>query len=219
MAAAEEAFAEHGLEGVSMRQLTSKAGVNLAAISYHFGTKEAVVSAIFDRRVGPIISRRLELLARCVAGPDDVPILEQVLEAYLLPLFEFAQEPGGRKFLQLRSRLVHEQSPEIRKLHAHFDPASRMYIDTLQRILPHLRDEEVHWRFFFMLGAYLHVFADSGHLASLSRGLCDSNDYRQVLKHLVPVLASGFRTPSVYAEGTPDAGPARANGRRKVRVD
>src|SRR3954471_7344996 len=62
--AAEELFMQHGFEGASMRQLTGKAGVNLAAVNYHFGSKDALIEAVFQRRLDPMNAARLAELDR-----------------------------------------------------------------------------------------------------------------------------------------------------------
>src|SRR3954453_22954021 len=60
--AAESFFMEHGFEATSMRQLTTAAGVNLAAVNYHFGTKEELFQAVLTRRLDPMNQERIELL-------------------------------------------------------------------------------------------------------------------------------------------------------------
>ena len=57
--AAEELFMQHGFEGTSMRALTTRAGVNLAAVNYHFGSKDALIEAVFRRRLDPVNLARM----------------------------------------------------------------------------------------------------------------------------------------------------------------
>src|SRR2546425_2393184 len=66
--AAEELFMQHGFEGTSMRLLTTKAGVNLAAVNYHFGSKHALIEAVFRRRLDPLNVARISGLGKLEAG-------------------------------------------------------------------------------------------------------------------------------------------------------
>src|SRR5215472_3578898 len=86
---AERLFAHHGIEATSLRAITAQAGVNLAAVNYHFQSKEALLHAVIARRVEPMNQKRLALLdaSEAEAGPGPLP-LEKVLDAFLRPVFE-----------------------------------------------------------------------------------------------------------------------------------
>src|SRR5690606_1349181 len=139
MSVAEGLFAEHGVKGVSMRQLTAAADVNLAAINYYFGTKEALVAEIFAQRATPVIARRLELIALCAEGPGRPPMLEQVLDAFLRPALDASLGEQGVKFMQLRARLAYERDPAVHDLFPKFfDPTTHRFIELFRELLPHL---------------------------------------------------------------------------------
>src|ERR1700735_7655 len=89
--AAERMFAEHGYGAVSLRQIIAEAGVNLAAIHYHFGSKQELLDEVIMRRGGPVNRERLERWERLQAQPGAQPAVEQVLEAFLMPMAEAAQ--------------------------------------------------------------------------------------------------------------------------------
>src|SRR4051812_26133774 len=84
--AAEDLFGESGLDRVSIRDITRKANVNLAAIHYHFGSKEDLITAVFERRIVPVNAARLAALGRIekMAGKR-VPTLENILDAFIRP--------------------------------------------------------------------------------------------------------------------------------------
>src|SRR5271154_2961756 len=84
---AERLFCEHGFEATSLRAITAAAGVNLAAVNYHFQTKDSLVHAVIQRRMQPINAKRLELLNACekITG-DGIPDLNKIIEAFLLPI-------------------------------------------------------------------------------------------------------------------------------------
>src|SRR5436853_2184562 len=113
---AEELFSERGFDRVSIRDITNKARVNLAAINYHFGSKEDLIAAVFDRRVLPVNQARLAALDQVEkAGGKKIPKVEDVLEAFIRPAMESALKPseGGSDFSKLFGRCLSEQTPEL----------------------------------------------------------------------------------------------------------
>lgn len=103
---AEGLFAEHGLGGVSLRAINAEAGLSPAALHYHFGTQQALVEALLERRMPALMERRRELLD---AIDDEARPLRarEVLDALVRPLAEFLAEggPGARRYLRLIHRL------------------------------------------------------------------------------------------------------------------
>src|SRR6059036_3181340 len=91
--AAERLFAEHGYDGASLRDITAQAGVNLAAVNYHFRTKESLIQAVFARRLAPVNQRRLALLDACEASAAGGRLqLEEVVRALISPVLRLGQE-------------------------------------------------------------------------------------------------------------------------------
>src|SRR5215469_6172712 len=86
--AAEKLFGQKGFEATSLRDITAEAQVNLAAVNYHFQSKDSLIDAVIARRIEPVNRRRLEMLGE--AGPD--PTIEQILTAFLAPVFEMHVE-------------------------------------------------------------------------------------------------------------------------------
>jgi AcrR family transcriptional regulator len=196
LTAAARLFAARGLAGVGLREITAEAGVNLAAVNYHFGSKEGLLEALFAQRARPITEERLRLLARCAPGPGRPPMLEQLLEAFLRPAFSFGLEAGvdGATFGKLRARLSVESEELYRRILAKaFNPSSRLFLDAVIAALPDLPRAEVELRFHFMLGTMLYSMANTGRIQSLTEGACDPGDPDAILARLVPFLAAGFR--------------------------
>jgi AcrR family transcriptional regulator len=111
---AEHLFMEHGFEATSLRQLTSSAGVNLAAVNYHFGSKEELFQAVLTRRLDPMNHERIELLARLERESGDKPIAcERILAAMLTPALRLARDErrGGKNFLRLIGRAYADPAP------------------------------------------------------------------------------------------------------------
>src|SRR6185312_8911583 len=107
LAAAETLFAQRGFDGASLRQLTSDAGVNLAAVNYHFGSKEKLVEQVFRRRLDALNAQRLAALARVAGQPETR--LEDVLDAFIRPALELSHEDSGSLFMRLLPQLSKEE--------------------------------------------------------------------------------------------------------------
>ncbi len=192
--AAEALFAEHGFDAVSMRDLTAKAGVNLAAVNYHFGSKQALLAEVFALRASALVEERLRLLEGLARDKQGRPRLEAVVEAFLRPSLEMSQQSGGAHHMRLRARLALErvgsggtQYPEI------FDQSNNRYIDAIGEALPDLPRTELYWGFHALLGIQNYTMANSGRIQHLSAGTCDPTDVEATLKRLVPFIAAGFR--------------------------
>src|SRR5881394_1177102 len=139
---AEELLGERGLDRVSIRDITRKAKVNLAAINYHFGSKEDLIAAVFERRVVPVNEARLAALdlAEKSAGKR-IPGLEAILEAFIRPALQASLKApkGGTAFSKLFGRCLSEPSPEVEELlKRQFEPLAERLHAALKRALPRL---------------------------------------------------------------------------------
>ena len=196
---AERLFAEHGMTGVGLRAISTEAGVNLASIAYHFGSKDGLLEALFAQRAAPIAEERMRLLALCLEGKRK-PVLEDILDAFLRPALTLGVEPrfGGPAFVKLRARLGTEPQTRSRKiLSKAFDRSSRNFIEALVKALPDVPRADIEWRFHFMLGAMFYTMADSGRIQALTGGRCDPGDVTRALRNMIPFLAAGFRSAPV----------------------
>src|SRR5205809_3159162 len=108
---AEELFMQHGFEGASMRMLAAKAGVNLAAVNYHFGSKHALIEAVFRRRLDPMNLARIAELDRLENDTAGRPLTaDAVIRAIVgvsLRMMEDTRS-GGRTFVRLLGRTYTE---------------------------------------------------------------------------------------------------------------
>ena len=199
--AAEKLFSEHGIQASSLRMITQQAGANLAAVHYHFGSKEGLVRAVFSRRLRPLAEERLRLLeASDLAGEE---ALEQVIDAFVSPLIRRMSESpdGAQEFAQLMGRAFTEPSEEVRSmLIEEFKPTADRFIGALRQLLPHLGDKELMWRFHFLAGGMGHTVSCRKMIAKFS-DVCASSSPEEVLRYLVTFMASGLRAP---ATGGPD---------------
>lgn len=198
--AAERLFAEHGMSGVGLRAITAAANVNLASISYHFGSKEGLLEALFAARAAPIAEERVRLLEERTRAAGGAPALEDILDAFVRPTLVLGpQSPeGSQAFRRLRARLATEPEMVARKILAKaFDRSSKMFIEAIVAALPNIPRAEIEWRFHFMLGAMFYTMANTGRIQALTDGRCDPGDAERALRHMIPFLAAGFRSPPV----------------------
>ena len=201
---AEELFMEHGFEATSLRLITTAAGVNLAAVNYHFGSKEELFQAVLTRRLDPMNQERMQLLGqfeRSTGPGSDAPALtcEKILSAMFIPALRLARdhERGGKNFLRLLGRAYADPAPFIR----HF--LSLQYADMIGRFrtafahaLPHLSRDELSWRLHFVMGALSYTLAGTDALRMIAHYQPEDADNDELLlSRLAPFLAAGLLAP------------------------
>lgn len=158
--AAEELFMQHGFEGTSMRMLTAQAGVNLAAVNYHFGSKDALIEAVFRRRLDPMNAERIAELERL--QQDGRPLApEAIIRAFVrASLRMIADERGGRNFIRLLGRTYTDPAKHIRALIGQlYAPVMARFKDAFIEAMPELPREELIWRMHFMFGTLSYTLA------------------------------------------------------------
>ncbi len=195
--AAEELFMQHGFEGTSMRVLTSKAGVNLAAVNYHFGSKDALIEAVFRRRVDPMNLARIAELEKLEASGN--PSAEKIIRAFIVPSLRLVEDAkgGGRNFIRLLGRSYSEPAKAIRALIGQlYAPAMERYKAALERALPHMPREELVWRMHFMFGTLAYTLAATD-TVQLIAGCKPEDRYDAALleERLTAFLATGLNAP------------------------
>lgn len=161
--AAERLFAESDFEGVSLRQVAAAAGVNSAAVHYHFGSREALLRAVLLRRMEGIQKRRETLLAEFKAR-DEPPTVRSVVEIIVLPLAEMIAEPGasGRAYIRLLARVYADRKSLVSDMvMSHFGDYYRELGGWLARALPHIPKRVRDRRMSLVVGSSLHTLADS----------------------------------------------------------
>lgn len=197
--AAESLFVEQGFESTSLRQITSKASVNLAAVNYHFGSKEVLIQEVFRRRLGWLNECRLQELDRLEAKAMGAPLKpSQILEAFFGVALRMTadKQGGGSEFMRLLGRTYTEPSQFIRSFLAEKDAAVvDRFKAALFRSLPEVPQEEILWRFHFMLGAMSYAISGADALNIVAQGSIADSDSAALYARLMSFLLGGLRAP------------------------
>jgi AcrR family transcriptional regulator len=189
---AERLFAEYGYQATTMRTVTTEAAANIAAVNYHFGSKQALLEAVVHRALGPVVEER----RRRLDALDEEPTVEAIVDAIIGPLIErLGDEPDAARMIRLLGRLFVDPDPEMRALvKAEVAEAEKRQLVMLERALPDLPREELWLRMrsmFAVVGAHL-TGAFENHAACLPEvGGCE--DLRA---QLVTFLAAGLSAPA-----------------------
>jgi AcrR family transcriptional regulator len=197
--AAEELFMLHGFEGTSMRQLTTKAGVNLAAVNYHFGSKDALIEAVFRRRLDPMNAARIAALdEREAPGRPLAP--ETIIRAFVGESLRMIEDTktGGRNFIRLLGRTYTEPAKPIRVLIGQlYAPAMERYKAAFERALPQMPVDELVWRMHFMFGTLAYTLAATDTVQLIAG--CkpeDRYDAKLLEERLTAFLEAGLLVPA-----------------------
>ena len=199
--AAERLFARDGIEATSLRAITAEAGVNLAAVNYHFQSKDALVRAVIARRVVPVNQRRLELLDACEKAAGDGPLpLECVVDAFVRPVVEIYAS-RAREFTPLMGRMYMEPADFVEKMYKeHLEPVASRFVQAYERALPELPRVELLWRLYFSIGAMAHTMGAARMLQIFSKGECDPSDVEGTLRRLEAFMMAGLTAPVAEVE-------------------
>ena len=201
--AAERLFMAHGYEGTSMRQITGEAGVNLAAVNYHFGSKESLMQEVFRRRLDWLNEERMRVLDELEGTAAGKPLKpSQIVDGFFGTLLRMAddEQRGGVTFLRLLGRTLTDPSEFIRTFMAHeYAAVVERYKEALFKALPDVPKAEIVWRFHFMLGATSYAFAGTDALRLVTDWQIEAEDSTDRLDRLLPRLMSfllgGLRAP------------------------
>jgi AcrR family transcriptional regulator len=196
MDAAEKLFARRGFYGSSLRDITKAAGVDLALVNYHFGSKKQLLIAVIERRGAVLNEERLRRLAdaRLSAAPG-APSTEAVVGAFLDPILERLAHagPGWHNYFALVAYVNNSPEWGSKLMGKTFDGVVREFIRTLLDSLPGSAPADIFWGYNFLTGAMTLSLAETGRLDVLSDGLCRSNDVAALKERLGPYVAAGLR--------------------------
>ncbi|MGF1644516.1 MAG: TetR/AcrR family transcriptional regulator [Thiotrichales bacterium] len=195
MDVAEALFAKQGFKACSLRTITQEAGVNLAAVNYHFGSKERLLEAIYARRINPMNAERLQRLHQLRAdhGEASIPITA-LARAFVEPALRLSREAKQQQFIRLLGRCYLEPSLGVqRNIRALFDEVVNNFKDAFAASLPELSREELYWRLHFMVGVLAYCMAGTDMMRVIaSSHLSDGHDTETLIDRLVGFICHGL---------------------------
>lgn len=195
--AAEALFADEGFDRVSVRDITQKAGANVAAVNYHFGSREGLVAVVMARYINPVNEERLarlEALERRVGGKP-LPV-EEVLDAFVRPFATQVRrsELSEKLFFKLMGRMFGQQGCDLPPVvETVFVTMLNRFQKAFAKSLPGLAAEDVWWRIHLMAGAMIHTMAHADTLQRFSGGDSGSPTLEQTLSRFIRFAAAGMR--------------------------
>jgi AcrR family transcriptional regulator len=193
--AAERLFAARGFDATSLRDINSAAGVNLAAVNYHFGSKDGLIQKVLERRIIPLNQERLRLLEACQPRRTPPP-LNRILEALIAPAVRLSRDSdhGGAEFMRLFGRIFMEPHPGVQAmLEGTCGDTFRRFAHSFKLALPKLPEAELRWRMHFAMGAIAHTLCNNARWRFICGDLCDSDDCEEIIRHLVVFIGAGMR--------------------------
>lgn len=195
--AAEQLFADKGFNGTSLREITSLAEVNLAAVNYHFGSKKELIKALMSRYMDEL-SPNLELALTQVRDLPE-PTLIQVFTAFVDPLLSLNRfrANGTSNFLQLLGRGYTDSQGFLRWfLTTQYPNVISTFVDAVHKAYPELSAEDMFWRLHFTMGTVVFTMSSSDALLDIAKSDFDEDtDISGVIRHVIPYIAAGVAAP------------------------
>jgi AcrR family transcriptional regulator len=194
--AAERLFARQGVEATSLRAITAQAGVNLAAVNYHFQSKESLLHAVIARRLNPVNEKRLAMLDACEEAAGDGPLpLDEVLDALLRPVFEMLSGQA-KEFTPIMGRIFTESAELTEQVfQKHLAHVAQRFLPAFQRALPDLPLVELLWRLQFVFGVMSHTMVAGKIVKFLGKGQCDTADVEGTMRRVETFVLAGLKAP------------------------
>jgi AcrR family transcriptional regulator len=199
---AERLFAMRGYNGVSLRDITREAGVDVALVKYYFDSKQGLFDSLLQRRADVLNRERAAALKVVLARSDPAPV-EEIINAFTEPLVRriVSEDASWRAYFGLIAQVNNNPEWGGKTMSRYFDPLVRQFIDALRRALPECDEADIYWCYHFLSGALTLTFADTKRIDTLSRGLCHSADFEAVHRRLVPFVSAGFKSICKGAAG------------------
>lgn len=214
IAAAEPLFADLGYEGASTRTLASAAGVDLAMIVYHFGSKLGLYREILLRRAERLNAARLAELDEVLERSGNRPELAQVVHALVATNIRLRNDPelGGLPVARLIAHQLLDPNDSVRHLIGDmFDQLAQRFLAAIRLALPAADEPSVFWSFHFAISAMVQTMANVDRIEQLSRGQCDMKDDEHVIDRLVCFIVGGIQATAACKVAAPrKRAPTRA---------
>ncbi len=194
--AAQSLFAQRGFDAVSLRDITAAAGVNVAAVNYHFGSKEGLIEALLMRRMMPVMLERMRLLdaAEEEFGGGVIPV-ERVLDAFMRPFLTGLQGNGEERqlFSKFMGRCMADRGSDLpEKALEVLQRVLERFTHELGRVLRDLSEEELIWRLHYCFGVMVHTLMHGERLSVYSQGRSGEPDFETTLQRMIDFCRGGL---------------------------
>jgi len=189
---AEQLFADHGYEGVSLRKITSECGVELSSVNYHFKSKEQLFHSVVIMRAEEMNKKRVVSLNEVIFSGDTYGYIASLLDAFCDPFTTEKTNDNLIYYRRLVAWLLNSRRWQIKLFQQHTDPIVSLLIEKINEQLTFKNKEDLYWYISFFLGALANAFAETGRIDRLSDGLCNSSDLETVKNKLIEFTASGI---------------------------
>ncbi|WP_245646728.1 TetR/AcrR family transcriptional regulator [Sphingomonas soli] len=201
--AAEQLFAEFGYHGVTLKDVANRVGVSSTLIHYHFSGKESIYEAIWARKATISSENRLEAMRRYAEEAGDNVTVEGALHAWIDPDLNVHIEDRDywRAIGKISAQANSAAGWGAEKMTKYYNPVVLALIELLKKAMPDCDEETIFWGYHFLSGAMTHNMASTGRLDELSHGLCSSDDFTSIRKHMATFMAAGFKA---ICQGTPE---------------
>jgi len=196
--AADVLFADKGFNGTSLREITSQANVNLAAVNYHFGSKKELIKAVMSRYMDEL-SPQLESALLLICQAEQKPNLHEVFSAFIEPLLNLNEfkENGTSTFLQLLGRGYTDSQGFLRWfLTTQYPNVFTNFTKAVKIAYPELTTEEMFWRLHFTMGTIVFTMSSSEALIDIAQNDFENKlDIAGVIERVIPYVAAGVAAP------------------------
>lgn len=191
---AEELFAHHGYDGVSVRDITEQAGTRLAAINYYFNSKKSLYVEVIVRRAHDLSSERLELLHSIeFEGLSKKKALTQLMHAFTDPLLKRSTEggEGWKNYCLLIAQIATLRFNSDEAIVAEFNPPALEFVSAIRQVLPNMTEEHAHYAFQFVLATTLYVFTENNRIDTMSAGKFRSSELQKITNRMIEYQVGG----------------------------
>jgi AcrR family transcriptional regulator len=202
--AAEQVFADKGINGASLREIMISAEVNIAAVNYYFGSKADLLKAVVARRSSLINGTRLSLLDEASVSNGGTPTIDGWLHAFVTPFVdaEGSEDAGWRNFMRVLNWVATAQGHDslcAEIIQETYGSMRQRFLDALAAVMPELSLEEVNWRYYSAV-TVLRTIVVARERAELASAPVDTKDIKRLMAHFIPFLKGGLTAPAMPKE-------------------
>ncbi len=202
LAAAERLYADRGFGDVTLRDIVAEANVNLAAVNYHFGSKDELIAELFVTRSIATNRERLRELRAAEEKGGGRAAIDEILRALVGPTLRGCLGPENQRSTAARFmiRASIESVPPIRRIKNREIDHLRKFAAAMRRALPDRDEVEIFWGLHFALAMAHHTIRESERLTKLSEGKCDLDDVESIIERVVKVAVMALTKPEAASK-------------------